>query len=320
MIRFLTILFILTFEINAIQLVDVYRQQGADAVVDEIEKTLQTKNYWESYIANKDVKYGYYEDEPTIVIVDKNAKKLQVHHHKEGKSNLKLIQDVIVGKMGDKKKEGDLKTPVGVYEVRKRFTPSDPFYGPVAFSLSYPNTMDKLEGKDGHGIWIHGYPVDGSERDDRTKGCVVMTNDLLKEFDGVVGKDKAITIISETGIPKTNKEEMSLILSQLFQWKDAWKRSNVNKYLSFYDKEFKRFDGMKYKAFERMKKQIFARKEDKLIKFRDIQITPYPNKNGRLIYRIAFHENYKTKKFKFRGYKELYVELKNKNMKILAEK
>ena len=36
--------------------------------------------------------------------------------------------------------------------------------GQLAFVLSYPNTYDKVQGKNGHGIWIHGSPLDGRQR------------------------------------------------------------------------------------------------------------------------------------------------------------
>lgn len=320
MIRVFVVVSLVILNAVAMPLVDVYRLKGLEAVALELEKALQTPTYWQQYIADKDVRLGYYETEPTVVVVDKKAKTLKVLEHQQGQSHLKLTQEVIVGKTGAKEKEGDLKTPVGVYEVRRRFTPSDPFYGPVAFALSYPNTMDRLQGKNGHGIWIHGYPLDGSERDDLTKGCVVMTNDLLNIFDGVVGKNRAITIISEEGEPNVSPEAISHLLAQLYQWRHAWKENKTHQYLSFYDEAFRRFDGMGKKQFTRMKKTIFKRNEEKSIQFKDVRITPYPNLEGRDMYRIAFYENYHTKRYRFNGNKELYVELKDKAMKILAEK
>ena len=320
MIRVLVIVSLMILNVVAMPLVDVYRLKGLEAVALELEKALQTPTYWQQYINKKDVSLGYYETDPTVVVVDKKAKILKVLEHQEGKSKLKLTQEVIVGKTGAKEKEGDLKTPVGVYEVRRRFTPSDPFYGPVAFALSYPNTMDRLQGKNGHGIWIHGYPLDGSERDDLTKGCVVMTNELLNVFDGVVGKNRAITIISEEGEPQVSSESISHLLAQLYQWRHAWKENLVNEYLAFYHQEFRRYDGMGKKQFTHMKKSIFKRNEKKTIQFKDVRITPYPNLEGREMYRIAFYENYNTKRYQYNGNKELYVELKDNAMKILAEK
>ena len=320
MLKLFVIWMIIAAQVLAMPLVDVYRLKGLDAVEEEIEKALQTVSYWEQYIAKKDVRLGYYENDPTVVVVDKQARTLKVLEHQKGKTLLKLTQEVIVGKTGAKEKEGDLRTPVGVYEVRRRFTPSDPFYGPVAFALSYPNVMDRLEGRNGHGIWIHGYPLDGSARDDLTKGCVVMTNDLLNVFDGVVGETPAITIISEEGEPQTTPETISQLLAQLYQWRNAWKENLTAEYLDFYHPEFRRFDGMGKKQFTSMKKMIFKRNEAKKIQFRDVRITPYPNTEGRPLYRIAFYENYQSNKYRYNGTKELYVEFKDNAMKILAEK
>ena len=118
-------------------------------------------------------------------------------------------------------KEGDLKTPLGVYTIRKRFTPQDPFYGPLAFSLSYPNTYDKVRGKDGHGIWIHGSPLDGSDRDPMSKGCIVLDNDTIQLLDKKIEHKNSIILVHENGMEQVQKNEISTILSNLFKWKNA---------------------------------------------------------------------------------------------------
>ncbi|CAI6147276.1 MAG: hypothetical protein SPLUMA1_SPLUMAMAG1_01934 [uncultured Sulfurimonas sp.] len=59
----------------------------------------------------------------------------------------------------DKIREGDLRTPIGVYKLVKKLSKVDSFYGPLAFATSYPNSYDKYLGKNGSGIWIHGLPL-----------------------------------------------------------------------------------------------------------------------------------------------------------------
>ena len=99
--------------------------------------------------------YGYYEDVESLIVCEKDRKRCEVYHNED--DGLKLVRahdDVIMGKSGDKIKRGDLKTPVGVYEITKRFKPMDQFYGPLAFVLSYPNLFDVLRGKNGDGIYL----------------------------------------------------------------------------------------------------------------------------------------------------------------------
>lgn len=301
-------------------LVDIYRRNGIESLQTQLEEILQIPLYWKEYLTDKNVSKGFYEYDTPIVFVDKKSKTMQLYHNIKNKQKLKSTQDVIVGKMGDKQKEGDLKTPVGVYDITRRFIPKDTFYGPISFELSYPNLMDKLNEKDGYGIWIHGFPLNNEKRDGRTKGCVAVKNDILKKFDEEMGVDKAIVIISEQGDIVVKKSTISNMLAQLFRWRSAWKNSDVVNYLSFYDDSFKRYDGKGKKEFSSMKKSIFSRKENKIIRFTNITISPYPSTKMKNIYRITFDEYYKTKHYKFEGKKELYVKMENKQMKIIAEK
>ena len=302
-------------------IVEMYRTGGLDAIKSYIEKKLQDKKYWEEYIKNIDVSLGYYEDLDSLLIANKEKKELSVFE--EENNSIELVatyKNVIVGANGDKQKEGDLKTPLGIYSITKKFTPKDQFYGPLAFVLSYPNIFDRVRGKDGHGIWIHGSPLDGSPRDSMSKGCIVLDNDTIELLDKVINPKKSLVIVSEAKTPKVNKDEISLILAELFRWKNAWKRSDLKEYLNFYASELKRIDKKDKKRFAKMKKTIFSRKQSKSIEFKNINISPYPNESGKKLFKIGFYEIYKSKSYKFRGDKELFIELKDNTFSILSEK
>lgn len=79
-------------------------------------------------------------------------------------------------KDGDKQKEGDLKTPEGVYFIGDRIRQKLDYtlYGNTAFALNYPNPMDRLRGKTGYGIWIHGRGTPITPK--LTRGCVALQN------------------------------------------------------------------------------------------------------------------------------------------------
>ncbi len=300
--------------------VDIYRQSGLNAVEKYIKEQLQSTSYWDEKLKSKDVSYGYYENLDSLLIADKQAKKLSVYRIKDSLELIAKYEDVIVGADGDKFKEGDLKTPLGVYLLKKRFKPSDQFYGPLAFVLSYPNTFDKAQGKNGHGIWIHGSPLDGSARDPMSKGCIVLDNDTIELLDQNLNYKKSIILVSEDGVKKVEKSEISIILSELFRWQNAWQKSDIKSYIDFYDDSFIRYDGMKKRNFTRMKEIIFARKQKKEIIFKNINISPYPNVEGRRLFKVAFYEIYKSKRYKFKGNKELLVELKDGSIKIKIER
>ncbi|HDZ4980498.1 TPA: murein L,D-transpeptidase [Campylobacter jejuni] len=309
--------------LHASDLVKIYLNQGLDAVGVAIEKELTQKDFWLSEIGNKNISLGYYDDNVAIVLTNKTDKILRVYSYEDGKIRKDFEQkDIITGLMGDKKIEGDLKTPVGFYELGRKFNPGDPYYGPFAFATTYPNLLDKVQGKTGGGIWIHGYPLDGSRLDEfKTRGCIALFNNNLEKFAQVVQDKKVFVMTEEKEKIRAKKDQIASLLADLFTWKLAWTNSDTNTYLSFYDEqEFKRFDKMKFEQFASMKKSIFSRKEDKKIKFSDINISPYPNLENETMYRISFYEDYYTKNYQFRGDKILYVKIDSKGkMKILAE-
>ncbi|EOI2939553.1 murein L,D-transpeptidase family protein, partial [Campylobacter jejuni] len=309
--------------LHASDLVKIYLNQGLDAVGVAIEKELTQKDFWLSEIGDKNISLGYYDDNVAIVLTNKTDKILRVYSYDDGKIRKDFEQkEIITGLMGDKKIEGDLKTPVGFYELGRKFNPGDPYYGPFAFATTYPNLLDKVQGKTGGGIWIHGYPLDGSRLDEfKTRGCIALFNNNLEKFAKVVQDKKVFVMTEEKEKIRAKKDQIASLLADLFTWKLAWTNSDTNAYLSFYDEqEFKRFDKMKFEQFASMKKSIFSRKEDKKIKFSDINISPYPNLENETMYRISFYEDYYTKNYQFRGDKILYVKIDSKGkMKILAE-
>ena len=299
---------------------EIYLKNGSAAVIDAIEKNILSKDYWLKKLEGKDVRYGYYDNEILLSVVDKTKKKLEVISYNGGITKKLFSSSVIVGKNVDKLLEGDLKTPVGVYQLTRRFTPNDRYLGPLAFSLSYPNLLDKLAKRNGGGIWIHGYPLDGQRTDElKTKGCVAMQNDTLMKFDDVVDHKKTLAFIYEDKRPEASAKDIAVIISGLLGWKKTWSESDIENYLKFYDKNFERYDGMSLEKFKSMKRAIFSKKEKKRISFSNFLITPYPNLKNDRLFRVSFYEDYVSDTHKFAGQKTLYVKLYNDDMKIFIE-
>jgi len=314
------ILFLLLFtNILFADLVDIYRTKGIEAVKLELEKELTKKSYWDNFLKNKDIKHGYYESVKYVIITEKERKRLQLHRLKDDKFETLMTQDVFVGEIQvDKQKEGDLKTPTGAYDLTSKITKLDQFYGPMALVTNYPNVFDKAQDKDGYGIWIHGLPYD-NKRDDYTKGCIALDNLSLKKLDKNISIKNSVLIIGEKNIQKISKKQISTILSGIHEWRDAWRSSDLNNYISFYDESFKKSNGMGIVKYKKYKQRIFAKNEKKKIDFKNINIMPYPNSINKIMYKVVMDEDYKTRTFKFLGKKELYIELKKGKMSILAE-
>lgn len=315
-------IFLLLSFLYSKSLEQIYLEDGIEAVKKILDENIKKSDFWIDSIKNVDVKYGYYDNNTTIINVDKIGKKMSMYMYNDGNLTNIFHQDIITGELGDKFKEGDLKTPVGAYEVTRRFTPPSNYYGPIAFSLSYPNLYDKALGKTGGGIWIHGFPSDGNRKNElTTEGCVALKNDLLLEFDDLMKKQatKAIALISESGEITASKDDIAILFRDIFFWKQAWILSDVEKYLNFYDENFTRYDGMKLSDFKAMKKRIFAKNEKKKIVFSGYEISPYPNLQNKKIFRISFMEFYHAPSHKFQGQKTLYATIKDGKMKIILE-
>jgi len=302
---------------TAIDIVELYRTKGISAVEKEIANQLKTKSYWDYNLKNKEVVNGYYESIQYVMICQKDLKDIKLY---DTKSQSQLFNsDVFVGKAkGDKKVEGDLKTPVGAYDLTRRITNVDPFYGPLALTTNYPNIYDKSQGKTGHGIWIHGLPLN-QERDDYTQGCIALDNTKIKSLDQTINIENSVLVISEKKLSQVSKDDVSIVLSNIFKWRDAWVESDITSYLSFYDQEFKKSNGQTLQKFARYKKRIFKKNEKKSIEFFNINIIPYPNDLNKKLFKIVMDESYKTKNHTFNGKKELYIEVLNEKISILTE-
>ena len=93
------------------------------------------------------------------IVVDLKQSRLFVFENFNGHPKQVADYYVSMGRGGAKKeKEGDLKTPIGVYFVQSYIPDiklSDK-YGAGAYPINYPNAWDLFNGRTGSGIWLHG--------------------------------------------------------------------------------------------------------------------------------------------------------------------
>lgn len=318
MFKIIVFLMIIT-NIYAKDLVNIYRFQGIHSVEKEIENTLKDFNYWKNHLEDKNVDYGYYEYKKFILLTQKDQLELSLFEVVGNDKKLVLRNNVIVGEnQGDKYTEGDKKTPEGAYDLTEKKSNLDQFYGPFALVTSYPNTFDQSLNKNGSGIWIHGMPFN-SAREKFTKGCIALDNSDLVELEKNLDIKKTVLITAQNEFKKADKDEIAMILSTVFQWREAWRDSDINGYLSFYSKDFRKSDRTGIEQFSDYKRRIFSKNETKTIKFSNIDISPYPNSIGKTMYKLAMDEEYLSPTITFNGKKELFLEIANNEVKILSE-
>lgn len=307
------------FSDNALkEIVDQYRNSGLQQVETSIQTLLEKKDYWLLALQNQDVSYGYYESYRYLFVSNKAIPNLTLYQINNGQLTQLGISSALVGSgKGNKKVSGDLTTPIGVYDILNKLKKLDQYYGPMAFVTSYPNVYDKSLKKTGYGIWIHGMPLNGNRDELNTKGCIAIENDVISKYDKQINFKDTLLIAYENHFQIATKDEIASILANLFQWKEAWQKGDFEKYISFYSPDFRRTDGTRYDRYKSYKKRIFEKKEVKQINFSQINITPYPNEEGKRLFRISFDQEYAAfngEKLTYRsnGKKELYVVLNGK--------
>jgi murein L,D-transpeptidase YafK len=136
-----------------------------------------------------------------LIAMSKDKGLLRVYKKEDKK--LKIEKEFFISyglNEGSKDKEGDKKTPLGIYFAKEKKYYTDlksSIYGAMAIVLNYPNKIDKLNKKTGSGIWIHGIDsVERLESKNSSKGCVILENEsLLKLSNYVLIKKTPILIL-----------------------------------------------------------------------------------------------------------------------------
>jgi murein L,D-transpeptidase YafK len=194
-------------------------------------------------------------------VVDKSHRTLNVYEWK-GQDLQKIAEyPADIGKQtGDKMKENDHKTPVGIYFLQKAMTqPEIPFnlYGNLAFATDYPNIFDRRDDKTGSGIWLHAVP-DSVPLTRGSRGCVVVRNDVIKDLRKYVRLEQTpILIFDEVKYIDAHQyqSQRKKFLTDFEAWRSAWESQDVDAYIKYYDPTF-RNDSMNFKQWYQHKKRL----------------------------------------------------------------
>ncbi|MEA3370266.1 MAG: L,D-transpeptidase family protein [Campylobacterota bacterium] len=318
--KFHFLILIVSSSLFANNILTDYRTNGIYSVQKYMDEQLTKEEYWNKHLKKINTRFGYIESYSNILTCDKSKSTLRLYIKENNESyRLQKEYSAYTGKIeGDKVKEGDLKTPVGIYDLTKKISKLDSFYGPLAFVTSYPNTYDKYRGKNGSGIWIHGLPTE-QERDEYTRGCIAIDNQSIECLDKNINIDDTLLIIrSQKEQQDIDKKILASLLASLYSWRYSWIYNDIDSYLNYYSTDFMRYDGMNYERFFKYKTRIFKKSEKKEIIFNNLNIVPYPGSDN--IYKVSFNEKYESDSFKFTGKKVLIINFNNNNFKIITEK
>ena len=134
------------------------------------------------------------------VIIDKSDRELHLMSDGEIFRTFKIALGI--RPEGDKKKEGDFKTPEGRYRLDVRNPNSDYF---LSIHVSYPNATDRQQASQeglnpGGSIMIHGQPNLPSRSEtyyrtqDWTNGCIAVSNSDMIDIWLMTGENTPIEI------------------------------------------------------------------------------------------------------------------------------
>ncbi|PND37969.1 hypothetical protein C1O66_10815 [Paucibacter aquatile] len=116
------------------------------------------------------------------IMVDTSRARLYLFENSA--QGVRLVRDsyISIGKLGTGKLvEGDQRTPLGTYYVGLRRDEAASRYGAAALPLNYPNEIDRLAGRGGTSIWLHGERAGNYARSPQsTDGCIVLSNDEMR--------------------------------------------------------------------------------------------------------------------------------------------
>jgi len=209
-----------------------------------------------------------------------------------------------------KQNSGDLRTPVGIYRVTG-FRPAmklPPFYGAGAYPLNYPNAWDRMHGRTGSGIWLHGVPDTTYVRPPRaSEGCVVLANADLTDLKSLIVPGTTPVVLSDKVdwlSAETVARQRDELIKRIENWRKKWSALDTEAYLSYYGDDFHTDDGMNKAQFAIFKQRVNQGKRHIDVELRDLDLFSYPGEQNLVL--AEFTQEYRSDNFSTSTRKEQY--------------
>lgn len=261
--------------------------------------------------------------QPFAVVVDTSRSRLYLYRNENGEPRYLTDYYITVGKKGaEKNREGDQRTPLGVYFVVDDLpkTKLTDFYGAGAFPISYPNEWDKRLGKNGSGIWLHGVPSDTYSRPPRaSNGCVVLSNEDIADIRRYLNVGHTPVIISNDIVwidRKAWRAQRDALNRAVERWRRDWESLDVERYLSHYSRGFANGD-QQYDGWATQKRLVNSGKSMIRVGLSNVSIFRYPGQENLLV--VTFDQDYKSNNLHNAMRKRQYWMQENGAWKIVYE-
>ncbi|MDP9107745.1 MAG: L,D-transpeptidase family protein [Pseudomonadota bacterium] len=264
------------------------------------------------------------DDQRTVLVVDARRSRLYVYQIVDGQPHLVTDYYITQGKLGtSKSKEGDQKTPIGVYYITGRLGRSrlPDFYGAGALPINYPNEWDRLNGRSGSGIWLHGTPSTNYSRPPLSSdGCVVLTNPDLQKLLASVQPGKTPIVITDRvefiskASWKAERDAADLLL-------DGWRRDVENldavHFVAKYSSKFKSAQGDDLATWLGKAPQAMPPVKPASVKLQDVSIFAYPGRTDLIVSTFTQDATFANRHHSLR--KRQYWQKEGRDWKIVYE-
>jgi len=234
--------------------------------------------------------------EQYVLAADASLSRLYVYENTGTSYQLVADYFMTIGRQGmGKLKEGDLRTPEGVYFVTS-YLPGDGLpdrYGPGAFPINYPNEYDRKMQRSGYGIWIHGTESENYNRVPlASDGCLSLSNDEFLEIQQYISTDGSTPVIISSGFEWIDPDQKPGVATEaariVDEWEKDWESLDTEKFLTHYSpSEFENF-----KQFAARKRRVNRAKDFVDIDLNNLSIYAYPGDQKMMV--VSFDQEYRS--------------------------
>ena len=218
---------------------------------------------------------------------------------------------------GPKSVLGDSRTPEGIYYSDREFEKKDlsSIYGSRAFPVDYPNILDRIAGKTGNSIWLHG--TDKPKKPKDTNGCVVLADPDIDILSKYIKFNRTPVIIAEklNFVPVISmKRTGESIHGFLSGWFDSIKNGTYQEYVKFYDYDYVP-DITWWSDWNAERKKYYSEKKSFSVIPKWVSVVGHKG-----IYSVLFEQVAKTgDKESFAGIRKIFLSNRDGEFKIIGE-
>jgi murein L,D-transpeptidase YafK len=257
------------------------------------------------------------------IVVDASRSRVYLYENAGGTPRFVGDYYTTLGKYGiEKIREGDRKTPIGVYHVTSKIPGArlPDLYGWGAFPINYPNEWDRRLGKTGYGIWLHGVPSETYARAPwASDGCVALANPDIEDLAKRIQVGVTPVVIAERVewvTPTAWRAERDAFMLQFQTWRADWESLDTERYLSHYARDF-RSDGMDISAWSSHKQRVNAGKTWITLSLNNVSAFLNPGKQN--LVAVTYDQDYRSNNLTQRTRKRQYWVMEDGGWKIAYE-